>query len=377
MERYSFEQAEDEAYKIRDNALQLKASRNEKGEPDRHDYEESERLLEKEIEQQRIVDNEKEEEIRRRLKNSADNETEIEKIPDDNNIRALKYLDAKTRESAESNIAARKQIIDALLEECGEDPSKVFQEIFGVPSSQLEMIKKPYGLYFHGNETAFKKVYSKYNTFFIGGIGGLTYLDFDKDLAPLKRDKFIGMVGFGEMGSSGHELTHMFNSALPMHEIYEKYKDINNEFQNAKDEKGAREITERQYELWANSRLKDEILARIDNNQILEAKEETPDNPYTSGTRIFKSYEPDKHGYDFVHPEDEDDESFSPENIKIWEQYQMNVVDPVRNLWIERYNQNIRAIKRAIENGVEKAKVKAIIIQNPFENIAGELEKYE
>lgn len=58
-EKYSFEKAQNEAYEIRDKALELKLERNENGEPSGSDYGQSESILEKEREEQEKIDNEK------------------------------------------------------------------------------------------------------------------------------------------------------------------------------------------------------------------------------------------------------------------------------------------------------------------------------
>lgn len=58
-EKYSFEKAQNEAYEIRDKALELKLERNESGEPSGSDYSQSESTLEKEREKQEKIDNEK------------------------------------------------------------------------------------------------------------------------------------------------------------------------------------------------------------------------------------------------------------------------------------------------------------------------------
>lgn len=66
-EKYSFEDAKNEAYKIKDKALELKSERNEDGEPSSSDYAQSELTLQKEREGQEKIDNEKLEKVRQAL----------------------------------------------------------------------------------------------------------------------------------------------------------------------------------------------------------------------------------------------------------------------------------------------------------------------
>ncbi len=289
-------------------------------------------------------------------------------------FEVLKYLDEETNAVVENNIVARRQMIDELVGSSNLDANKVFQEIFGVPATHVKMIVKPFGIYFMGDEMAFKGAYPAFNLFFHNGL-----MASHVDDISVRRKEFIGMIGFGNMHASVHELGHMFNSMLPMQEIFLKYKEIRTDRQRGKDEKTIYEIKTKQYELWANSSLKDEILARIDDGHILESEEQEFNDVYSSGTKIFTTYEPDSL-YDFVSPYNNDVKEFgieptSEEECEEFRAVYDKVVDPIRNKWLERYNQNIRAIKKAITGGVEKAKIKAIIIKNPFENVAGELER--
>lgn len=289
-------------------------------------------------------------------------------------FKVLEYLNEETRAIVEGNIATRKQKIDELVGACNLDANKVFQEIFDVPATHAEMIVKPFGLYFTGDEKAFKGAYPTFSSFLHNGL-----MVSHADDMLIRREDFIGMVGFGNIYASAHELDHMFNSMLPMQEIFLEYKEIKTDPQRGKDEKTIYEVKMKQYKLWANSFLKDEILARIDDGKILEAEEQEPRDVYSSGAKIFTTYEPNSL-YEFVSPFKSDVKEFGiePASREEYEQFQVmydKIVDPIRNQWLERYNQNIRAIKKAITGGIEKAKVKAIIISNPFENIAIELEK--
>ncbi len=67
VEKYNLVQAQDEAYDIRDRALELKLKRGEDDEPSSEDYKKAERLLEMDRESQGVADSEKIEVIRRKF----------------------------------------------------------------------------------------------------------------------------------------------------------------------------------------------------------------------------------------------------------------------------------------------------------------------
>lgn len=46
------------------------------------------------------------------------------------------------------------------------------------------------------------------------------------------------------------------------------------------------------------------------------------------------------------------------------------IFDPIRRKYLNIYNKNIRAIKQAINIGISKQKIKAILIETPFSEIA-------
>ena len=282
----------------------------------------------------------------------------------------LKYLNEQTVLRVKSETNGRKERLDALQKECDSDADKMFHVIFGVKSSGMQMVIREYGIYFyHGNFTAFQKIVPSFSPLLHGGV---MIGQANKSLA--KRPEFLGMVGFGAESSSGHEFIHMFNAMLPLNDVGKEYRSMQTDPSRPIDKGSIGSTKEEHYRLWANSILKDEILARIDNDQILKAEEQTYDDIASGGGKLFTTYGPSTL-YEYMSPYEADTSEYGTDPISRKESDAFDVlykeaIRPTRQHYLSAYNQTIRAIKNAISEEMPKAKIKAIIIDSPFDEIA-------
>ena len=286
-------------------------------------------------------------------------------ISEDKNIAVLEFLDYTTKERVQKELIARQEHFEKLKED-GVNPDEWFKKIFGVSSVDIKVEERPYGLYFYGaNDETFQKVFPFFTSTRHGGatINKVKYL---------KYPTFLNMVGFGSKDSADHELTHMFNDMLPLHDTTILYQKMQEDIDSPKNIETISKRKSEQYELWANSVLKDEILARIENDQILQTEEQNFDDNYTGEEKIFTTYEPSTL-YDYVSPYKADTEKYGIDPVdrktsdNFWELYH-SVTDPIRKQWLEAYNKNISAIKNAILFGIPKPKIKAVVISEDFQN---------
>jgi len=297
-----------------------------------------------------------------------------EGISEDKNPAVLEFLDNVAKERIQKETIARQELFEVLKKE-NANPDELFTKIFGVNSVGMKVEERPYGLYFYGaDDNVFQKVYPSFTSVIHGGAT-------ISDVKYLKDANFLNKVGFGSKKSVDHELTHMFNSMLPLHDTAIQYQKIEENVNSPIDAETIFKKKSEQYELWANSELKDEILARIENDQILRAEEQDFNDNYSGEEKIFTTYEP-KNLYGYVSPYKSETEKYGIEPVSndasdnFWKLYH-SVADPIRKQWLEAYNKNIVAIKKAIQAGVAKPKIKAVIISEKFENIETVLKTLE
>lgn len=283
-------------------------------------------------------------------------------------ILLLDLLADATREKVQKNMAAREELIKKLTEQPGSTPEDWFKKIFGVPSPGVRAVIKQYGIYFYNVDyKAIKEIIPSYVFAFHRGVA-------INDPKFLEDKNFLNMVGFGRTDSTDHEFSHMFNSMLPFQETALEYEKMQEDVKSPRDPETIAKVKSEHYRLWANSILKDEILSRISNDQILKAEEQDFEDNYSSETKVFTTYEP-RTLYGYISPYKSDAESFGVNTVsreeadRFWDLY-YKAVDPIRKHWLDVYNKTLDAIQRAMRFGVSKLKIKAVIIEGDFENIS-------
>ena len=286
----------------------------------------------------------------------------------------LGFLNTSTRSAIEREINRRGVLLDQLSKACGGDADCIFNNVFGVRSSGMEVLTRPYGVYFYGDDSVFSQLVPLVG--FMNNRGVSFPPDPDN---VVKRREFLGMVGFGDREVANHEFEHMFNSMLPFRTLQDEFEKLKPDISRPTDDDSIQVLKSRHYRLWANSFLKDEILARITNGQIMNAEEQTFDDVYSGGGRIFKTYEPDTL-FEYVSPYKSDAHAYGvkpvshDESDRFWERYHA-VVDPIRRYWLDAYNLNIRLIKNTVSVGADTARLRAIIVETPFDKISEEIRR--
>ena len=187
------------------------------------------------------------------------------------------------------------------------------------------------------------------------------------------------MVGFGVATSAEHELDHMLNYALGLGKQLDAFLSVRTDVDSPTDSESIAQITGRHYELFVNSLLKDELIARIDNEQIFKVVEQPDSERYVlCDGKLFSSYRP-RHLYEHISTVAEEVREFGVEPVSK-EQYREfkdrydQAADPIRLRWLGAYNEVVRAIHRVLAAGHSSAVVKATILSAAFEDLAARLE---
>jgi hypothetical protein len=266
----------------------------------------------------------------------------------------------------------RRQLIQTLLTEVNNDAAAAFQRLLGVEwtgPSPLTMRVYEYGVYFSapGRNFAYGEILKGH-----GGpgsvIGGVACARDGRDL--LADHTFDDMVAFGKPSSDAHEKMHLFATMLPVTEHYQQYLDLTKDDPTLPFDDDSIKVRMRAvFHHLFNGSYKDELLARIENEQVLEEEEHTvgwKEMASMYDTYGHRNYE---HPYvslteSSVHREDLPE--VTEQKKQRFEQY-YGLYIQVENEYIEISNRALRKLKRLVTEGVPKAEIIASLITQDTE----------
>lgn len=311
----------------------------------------------------------------RALINACDQAAQIRY--ENSELKILQHLSKTEGSKIEKEVARRKDLIQSLVLKYRGDAKKLFSEVFGVEAQgPLQVVVRDYGIYFLASEPDIKKVVEHFNYLFHGGFvvgDGSFYKSF-------KRPDLINAVGMGSQESLAHEFEHMFSSMTSIGEKYRLLGKLRPLRHDQLSDTTIRVAKDMQFRLWANSQLKDELLVRMENGQILQAEQEKPTNSLSGGGAIFTTYRPEE----LIEPVTWLESEAQRLGVKPWktkaevdsfyDRYE-SILKPIRLRWLNHYNAVVPLLQKAYRAVYNLAQLKALIIETEFDKLSEALQK--
>lgn len=265
------------------------------------------------------------------------------------------FIHAYARASEATSIGRAIRIND-LLAQVGRDPIELFEKLFGQHADEpLELEVRPYGMYFWGSRMLLAKVEPALLT-----ASGVAMMG-RNGARLLKLPELNNMVGMGFGRNAHHEFVHLFNGQTPMAELKGRLEQMCLVSMDASyiDNKVGQ-----QFDLWANSILKDELLARLETRDFAPLEQEASDNLFASPTRIFTQYQPDflerRIAGECSQPTRD---SGDPVHL-----LELKARTFARRRWLGRYNQALGEVQSALSNRANPSKLRAELTFLPLES---------